>query len=194
MCAIHGTHFATYVRYLTALGTPWSVVTDDDPKPPKKASEGSASVEEPEAVGDAEHGEKSEEIEGTEDFGLTDDEDEQDLAGTVRAQRLLKILGKHGVPEDFGIFVGDVTLELDLLEASRPNRELCLQILSENDWARPTATKIQTWVDGSDVPPKEYMRIVERFGKGRFAQRLAARKAPLQAPRHVAAALKHLLP
>ena len=71
-------HALRYVRAISnRSGTPWSVVTDDDPKPPKKASEGSASVEEPEAVGDAEHGEKSEEIEGTEDFGLTDDEDEK---------------------------------------------------------------------------------------------------------------------
>lgn len=31
VCAIHGTHFGTYARYLTALGIPWAVVTDGDP-------------------------------------------------------------------------------------------------------------------------------------------------------------------
>jgi putative ATP-dependent endonuclease of OLD family len=31
VCAIHGTHFGTYARYLSALGTPWAVITDGDP-------------------------------------------------------------------------------------------------------------------------------------------------------------------
>jgi putative ATP-dependent endonuclease of OLD family len=33
VCPIHGTHFATYVRYLNALEIPWAVVTDGDPRP-----------------------------------------------------------------------------------------------------------------------------------------------------------------
>jgi len=31
VCAIYGTHFLTYARYLTALGTPWAILTDGDP-------------------------------------------------------------------------------------------------------------------------------------------------------------------
>jgi putative ATP-dependent endonuclease of the OLD family len=31
VCAIHGTHFSSYARYLSALGTPWAIVTDGDP-------------------------------------------------------------------------------------------------------------------------------------------------------------------
>ncbi|TMQ91347.1 DUF2813 domain-containing protein [Actinomadura soli] len=31
VCAIHGTHFSTYVRFAAALGIPWAVVTDGDP-------------------------------------------------------------------------------------------------------------------------------------------------------------------
>ena len=31
VCPVHGTHFATYVRYLNALAIPWAVVTDGDP-------------------------------------------------------------------------------------------------------------------------------------------------------------------
>lgn len=30
-CAVHGTHFGTYARFLTALEIPWVVVTDGDP-------------------------------------------------------------------------------------------------------------------------------------------------------------------
>jgi putative ATP-dependent endonuclease of OLD family len=31
VCAIHGTHFASYVRFLKALGIQWAVITDGDP-------------------------------------------------------------------------------------------------------------------------------------------------------------------
>ncbi len=31
VCAIHGTHFASYVRFLEALGIHWAVITDGDP-------------------------------------------------------------------------------------------------------------------------------------------------------------------
>jgi putative ATP-dependent endonuclease of OLD family len=31
VCAIHGTHFASYVRFLEALGIRWAVITDGDP-------------------------------------------------------------------------------------------------------------------------------------------------------------------
>ncbi|WP_166904764.1 ATP-dependent endonuclease [Mycobacterium sp. DL440] len=31
VCAVHGTHFTSYVRFCQALGIPWAVVTDGDP-------------------------------------------------------------------------------------------------------------------------------------------------------------------
>jgi putative ATP-dependent endonuclease of OLD family len=31
VCAVHGTHFGSYARFLTALKIPWVVVTDGDP-------------------------------------------------------------------------------------------------------------------------------------------------------------------
>jgi putative ATP-dependent endonuclease of OLD family len=31
VCAVHGTHFRSYVRFLRALGTPYAVITDGDP-------------------------------------------------------------------------------------------------------------------------------------------------------------------
>src|SRR5690606_431797 len=31
VCAIHGTHFRSYVRFCEALGIPWAVITDGDP-------------------------------------------------------------------------------------------------------------------------------------------------------------------
>src|SRR5207249_1105920 len=33
VCAIHGTHFASYIRFLEALDIRWAVVTDGDPAP-----------------------------------------------------------------------------------------------------------------------------------------------------------------
>jgi putative ATP-dependent endonuclease of OLD family len=31
VCAVHGTHFGSYVRLLSALRIPWAVITDGDP-------------------------------------------------------------------------------------------------------------------------------------------------------------------
>lgn len=39
VCAIHGTHFAAYARYLSALGTPWALITDGDPGENGRAGE-----------------------------------------------------------------------------------------------------------------------------------------------------------
>lgn len=35
VCAIHGTHFRSYVKFLRAIGTPHAVVTDGDPSGPR---------------------------------------------------------------------------------------------------------------------------------------------------------------
>lgn len=37
VCAVHGTHFTSYVRFCEALGIPWAVVTDGDPTPGKES-------------------------------------------------------------------------------------------------------------------------------------------------------------
>jgi putative ATP-dependent endonuclease of OLD family len=171
VCAIHGTHFGTYARYLTALGTPWSVVTDGDPKKSKEAA--------PDEPAEAD-GEQTDEI-------------DSELVGEIRARRLLEYLGHEGTPAEHGIFVGDATLELDLFYVSDANRELCLRVLGDYEWANPTATKIKGWADGADVPPTQYMRIVTRIGKGRYSQRLAAQQPSLDAPGYVASALQYLL-
>src|SRR5690606_21270340 len=31
VCAIHGTHFTSYVKFLRAIGTPYAIITDGDP-------------------------------------------------------------------------------------------------------------------------------------------------------------------
>ncbi|MGY1857568.1 ATP-dependent nuclease [Modestobacter sp. SYSU DS0290] len=31
VCSVHGTHFASYIRFLRAIGTPYAVITDGDP-------------------------------------------------------------------------------------------------------------------------------------------------------------------
>jgi putative ATP-dependent endonuclease of OLD family len=64
VCAIHGTHFDVYARFLTALGIPWAVLTDGDPAkddPSKRAGTRRASrilnaIAQPDADDPAEHG------------------------------------------------------------------------------------------------------------------------------------------
>lgn len=38
VCAIHGTHFLSYVRFCEALGIPWAVLTDGDPASGKESA------------------------------------------------------------------------------------------------------------------------------------------------------------
>jgi putative ATP-dependent endonuclease of OLD family len=93
VCAVHGTHFASYVRFLKALGIRWAVITDGDP------------------VAD----------------GGSD--------GRRRAERLLKMLGRRGEPEDEGIFVGETTFEFDLFEAANNNSKALSPLWKR--WDRP---------------------------------------------------------
>ncbi|SDH59608.1 putative ATP-dependent endonuclease of the OLD family [Lentzea fradiae] len=148
VCAVHGTHFSTYVRFCEALGLPWAVITDGDVD-----SKGRS-------------------------------------AGEARAAKLLDVLGLTGSPEDHGIFVGDTTLEYDLVTTRPQNVEPVFSVMKEL-CAAPSAAVVDAW-KGAVPDQEEFMRIVGNAGgKGRYAQRLSVRDiAPSD---HVEKALRHLV-
>ena len=130
VCAIHGTHFASYTRFLEALQIKWAVLTDGDPAP----SGGSG--------------------------------------GARRAERLLQALGRQGSAEENGIFVGDSTFEFDLFEASDDNAEAFLGVMERVAPSQNLRNEVSGW---RDVAPAkdDFLRVVNRIGKGRLAQQLA---------------------
>lgn len=148
VCAIHGTHFGSYIRFLEALGIRWAVITDGDP-----LAEGGS-------------------------------------GGQRRARRLLSRLDRDGAPEDAGIFVGDATFEFDLFEVDADNAEVFVDLMEEMAPSPNLRVEVGKWRD--DSPERDdFIRIVNRIGKGRLAQRLA--QAELQPPAYVHDALRYLL-
>lgn len=110
-------------------------------------------------------------------------------AGRTRAQKLLTRLGKTGTPEESGIFVGDLTLEVDLAKKDPSNWThllQCLHDLAETDTMRG---KITTFA--ASATEDGFIDLIKQVGgKGRFAQSLAAKN--LIPPAHIASALAYL--
>jgi putative ATP-dependent endonuclease of the OLD family len=147
VCAIHGTHFASYIRFLEALEIDWALLTDGD------------------AI-----------VEGGSD-------------GERRARRLMKALDTEGDPEEEGIFVGQTTFEFDLFKADDDNAEAFLNAMNEMAPSKNLRQEVGEWRD--DSPDRDdFMRVVNRIGKGRLAQRLAQRE--LRPPSYVRDALSYL--
>lgn len=108
--------------------------------------------------------------------------------GEARGASLLVDLGGSGSLSDSGVFVGETTLEYDLLSQGG-NIPTCFQTLIE--LCSPQSAKVvREW--GTTTPSREdYLRMISNAGgKGRFAQRLATRS--VSPPSYVAAAFDYL--
>jgi len=150
VCAVHGVHFGTYCRYLSALRIPWAVVSDGDP-----------------------------------------DEDGESR-GEERARKLAARLGEEGAdPAEHGVFVGDVSLEPDLI-AVDGNLEPMVEALRSFSWKKPTRERLAGWEASGEVDDEAFQKTLKRAGKGRFAQRLAAIDGHLAAPPYIAHAIEYL--
>jgi putative ATP-dependent endonuclease of OLD family len=151
VCPIHGTHFATYVRYLDALGTPWSVITDGDP------------------------GEKAK-------------------RGDKRAKKLATLLGHDGEdPTELGIFVGDVSLEPDLIAAGDENQDAAIEVFKGFTFGATLTGVLDSWEEDASISGANLDRLIRSIGKGRFAQRLVQSERTLEAPDYIAHALARLV-
>lgn len=149
VCAIHGTHYSSYVRFCEALDIPWAVLTDGDIKT---------------------SGERG---------------------GERRAAALLETLGVNDAePAAYGIFVGDRTLEYDIMTADTANISPCNTVLAELATGAAKGT-IESW--GNQIPSFDnLMGMIKAVGgKGRYAQRLALED--LRPPEYIAEALSYLV-
>lgn len=163
VCSVAGTNFLPYVLLLgpKGLDIPFAVVTDYDPMPD------GVNLGVPRVVKLLEHGFDDVEV-------PEDDEDEQLALG-----------------EDYGLFVGDHTLEVDLFYCDQEDA-VCdtLVELSENGEARKRA---KGWkVNPGTLDKKQLLRDIAPIGKGRFAQRLASNLTAKDCPDYVLEALKHV--
>lgn len=137
---------------------------------------------------------------------ITDGDPDRTPSGPRRAQILYELLFDEEVPLDtivdeaatMGIFVGDETLEKDLL-AMNTRRAEVLAALETFEEHATLAT--------SSPSDDQVLRAIGRIGKGRFAQRLATRMKPrrarlpkvaakgrrlLQGPRYIVKAIRYV--
>ncbi len=93
-----------------------------------------------------------------------------------------------------GIFVGESTLEIDLLRAYPGPFSSALADLVQGSRARETAARdLQAAIDGDDASATAILNRVEAIGKGRFAQRLASLLSDAEPPGYIAAAISYLV-
>ena len=165
VCSVAGTNFKPYAKFLTALGIPFAIITDWDPR----------------AVGRALGYKRAANVIRTISRTPTgavpvavrerlDEPDENDLRQIAR---------------EFGIFMDQDTLEIDLFRHDDFS-DVMIETLREGGFG-PTRTRwIDEWEEDPDSLDREnFLALVETIGKGRFAQRLASRIVGLEPPEFI---------
>jgi putative ATP-dependent endonuclease of OLD family len=167
ICSVRGTDFAPYVKMLdadTGFAVPFVVITDGDP---------SSNTGKPAGLARA--------------CKLTSEPTAQDIQAAVDASDydLARERARAG-----GVYVGDHTLELDLLPGAADAFRITWAELRGGERSRQRFGEVlDDYLDGTEPTGATLLRGIETVGKGRFAQRLAAHVDDITAPAHVAAAL-----
>jgi putative ATP-dependent endonuclease of the OLD family len=178
VCNVNSTHFVPYVKLLHNLGIPWCVITDGD-------------YYELEGEKKEFHRMKTEGVTGLnlgysvgaktlKDIGV-----EWDGVGLKRA-----FLAAHGC------FVGDYTLEVDIMIKGDENGNVVAKkVFSEIR----TGGDVQQANFDNVIDSKDYWKALAKIedtkgiGKGRFAQRLAAHCTKEQIPAYVETAIRYIV-
>lgn len=92
--------------------------------------------------------------------------------------------------EEFGVFTGIHTLEVDLFQEDDDYMAAVIETLREG----PFGSERQGWIDEWEANPAEldiekFLPLIENMDKGRFAQRLAGHIAVLDPPAYIADAM-----
>lgn len=166
VCPVWGTHFKSFAIFLRSLGIPFAVITDGDPA----AKESATGVKRAAALlGALGHGDDFENI--------TPD-------------------AKKAAFAELGVFVGDDTLEIDLVRSCRSSS--VARVLCDLAPSQAAKNRAEAWEkDGARIDDeKQLLADIGAIGKGRFAQRLAVTmtrqpNAP-QGPKYIVDAIAYL--
>jgi putative ATP-dependent endonuclease of OLD family len=171
VCSVAGTNFQPYAKFLSALGIPFAVATDWDAREKGKKPLGfNRALGLVETIEMARTGKAPDEL-MKELEAITDYNDFSDRC------------------EGFGVFTNVETLELDLL-GEEAFRKPIFAALREGDFSKKRLAMIGAWEADpaaldKDEEKVQFMAMVEDMGKGRFAQRLAARAGGLEPPAYL---------
>jgi putative ATP-dependent endonuclease of OLD family len=152
VCSVAGTNFTPYVKFLTALGIPFTIMTDWDSALSlgKKRARGLIST-----ISRARNS-----IVDPRLRGIAEDDD----------------VGLRGLAAIHGVFLNDETLEVDLFRNGFDTP--MLQTLRERTFSLRRRLAMDAWeADPTVLDEDMFLKMIEVIGKGRFAQRLASRIA-----------------
>jgi len=164
VCSVGGTNFTPYVKLLgpKGLNIPHVILTDRDPVNGKPPLAHRRLINLLNEVDD--------------EYGY-DDLDIDDVL-------------KYAA--EFGYFVNESTLESDLFAAGMTEAMKSV-IEQELPLRQVTRDALQEWVDDPDqVDEDRLLKLIERIGKGRFAQALAPSVSEDVCPAYIRSALEHI--
>lgn len=175
VCSVAGTNFQPYAKFLGGMGIPFVVITDWDDI-----------YEESQPLGLN----RSLKLVATVEFRRTGIKPVE-LVKELRALEDWDEFGKR--VEEFGVFLSDQTLEVDLYQM-KAYRKPIYETLREAGFGQKRAARIEGWASGEEkFDEDQYLALIESIGKGRFAQRLATRLGGLQLPGYIRRAIDFIV-
>lgn len=168
VCSVAGTNFTPYAKFLTALGIPFAILTDWDPSKDEGewALGRNRSIKLVETIERTRTGKKQDKL--VEKFEAIED-----------------MLELEKEADQYGVFTNRDTLETDLFTEER-FRPAILETLREAKFGKSRNELIDAWEKKpDDIDENKYISFIEAIGKGRFAQRLAARLEGVMPPSYI---------
>ena len=174
VCSVAGTNFTPYAKFLTALGIPFSIVTDWDPRAQGRPLGFNRSWKLVDTIETTRTGTSPKEL--VKELEAIDD-------GYKFATRC----------EEYGVFSNIHTLEVDLFQNEDFTQAL-IETLREAPWSPERKGWLDDWEDDPEtLDVDNYLKLIEVVGKGRFAQRLASRIEGTAAPGYIAGAISYVV-
>ena len=170
VCSVAGTNFQPYAKLLTALGIPFAILTDWDPRAAKTPLGRMRAIRLVDVIEMTRTGESQTPL-ISELTALTDDE---------------KLIGRL---DQFGVFTNSDTLEVDLFESEFASAVIAT--LREGGFGPERSTWIDSWERNKKTfDAEKFLAMVDDIGKGRFAQRLVTRIGELEPPEYIKLAIE----
>ncbi|WP_148193889.1 ATP-dependent nuclease [Pseudomonas syringae] len=169
ICSVSGTNFQPYVKFLTALEIPFSVITDWDPRAAARPLGFNRALELVRTILRIRSGRNPRRI--------------------IAELGALSFNDFEARCDGYGVFTNVDTLEVDLFEDGDFVAPI-LATLRDEDLSDERSAWVDGWEDDPDtLDIVNYLKVIEAVGKGRFAQRLASRVAGLEPPLYIQSAI-----
>ena len=174
VCSVAGVNFRPYAKLLTALGIPFAVLTDWDPREGQQPLGFNRALKLVKTIEHARTGSVPRAL--ISELKAIDDCDE--FSSRCKT---------------FGVFTNHNTLEVDLFNDEYFTSYI-IETLREQGFGRMTQARIDAWeAEPTTLDVQKYLTLVEAVGKGRFAQRLASRVTDVGPPAYIRAAIEFVV-